>query len=117
MPDELPPTTLPTTSLTTPVPGPKEWWGARHTLALLGFLGFSTVYAMRVNLSVAIVAMVKSEAIANDTEPDADTCPYPEDWEGSSDAGNQVCGEIGKWIGGLKGWGRGQGRLKRLDLG
>ena len=34
------------------------WVGARHIFALLGFLGFVNVYAMRVNLSVAIVAMV-----------------------------------------------------------
>ncbi|CAG7835921.1 unnamed protein product [Allacma fusca] len=33
-------------------------WGARHTMALLGFWGFVASYAMRVNLSVAIVAMV-----------------------------------------------------------
>lgn len=68
---------------------PKEWWGARHTLAFLGFLGFATVYAMRVNLSVAIVAMVKSEAIANDTKNDSGACPFPDDWDDSSDAGNQ----------------------------
>ncbi|XP_046403298.1 putative inorganic phosphate cotransporter [Ischnura elegans] len=32
----------------------------RHILAFLGFLGFANVYAMRVNLSVAIVAMTNS---------------------------------------------------------
>ena len=31
---------------------------ARHVLAIMGFLGFVNVYAMRVNLSVAMVAMV-----------------------------------------------------------
>ena len=35
-------------------------WGKRHTFALLAFLGFANVFAMRVNLSVAIVQMVKS---------------------------------------------------------
>lgn len=35
-------------------------WGKRHTFALLAFLGFANVFAMRVNLSVAIVKMVKS---------------------------------------------------------
>ena len=34
-------------------------WGTRHTFTLLSFLGMANVYAMRVNLSVAIVAMVK----------------------------------------------------------
>lgn len=35
---------------------------ARYTFALLGFLGMANVYAMRVNLSVAMVAMVNSSA-------------------------------------------------------
>ena len=38
-------------------------WGARHTFAFLAFLGFLNVYAMRVKLSVAIVAMVNRTAI------------------------------------------------------
>ena len=32
---------------------------ARYVLAFLSFLGFANVYALRVNLSVAIVGMVK----------------------------------------------------------
>lgn len=32
---------------------------ARHILGFLGFLGLANVYAMRVNLSVSIVAMVR----------------------------------------------------------
>lgn len=35
-------------------------WGTRHTLAVLGFLGFASSYSMRVNLSIAIVSMVNS---------------------------------------------------------
>ena len=35
-------------------------FGKRHTLAILGCIGFSNVYALRVNLSVALVAMVNS---------------------------------------------------------
>ncbi|XP_060523249.1 sialin [Cylas formicarius] len=35
---------------------------SRHILGILGFLGFANVYAMRVNLSVAIVAMVNNTA-------------------------------------------------------
>jgi len=38
-------------------------FGARHVLVLLAFVGFFNVYAMRVNLSVAIVAMVNNTAI------------------------------------------------------
>ena len=33
-------------------------WGTRHTFSLLACLGFANIYAMRVNLNVAIVAMV-----------------------------------------------------------
>ncbi|XP_076047077.1 putative inorganic phosphate cotransporter isoform X2 [Oratosquilla oratoria] len=53
-------------------------YGQRHVLALLGFLGFFMVYAMRVNLSVAIVAMVKSDRHRNTIRlPANDSCPAP----------------------------------------
>jgi len=61
------------------IPDRKECWGARHTLVLLGFLGFANVYAMRVNLSVTIVAMVNHTAIPHVNQTDVDICPEPTD--------------------------------------
>lgn len=46
----------------------------------MGFLGFSCVYAMRVNLSVAIVAMVaKNVTYSANTNDSQLACPYPDD--------------------------------------
>ena len=47
---------------------------ARFVVGFMGFLGLALVYAMRVNLSVAIVAMV------NNTQPEvnvSDVCRFP----------------------------------------
>ncbi|CAG0925036.1 unnamed protein product, partial [Notodromas monacha] len=44
-------------------------WTARATFILLGSLGFFNVYAMRVNLSIAIMSMVKSGGSSGNFTP------------------------------------------------
>ncbi|XP_028173532.1 putative inorganic phosphate cotransporter [Ostrinia nubilalis] len=56
-----------------PVEETTGWIKSRTVLGIMGFLGFANVYAMRVNLSVAIVAMINStEVPSNET---LDVCP------------------------------------------
>lgn len=45
----------------------------------MGFVGFANVYAMRVNLSVAIVAMVNNTAIPHTNITEVDVCQTPVD--------------------------------------
>lgn len=45
---------------------------ARYILAVMSFFGFVIVYALRVNLSMAIVAMVSNSS--NETDHDVSTC-------------------------------------------
>lgn len=47
-------------SLAKPPPEVGTWWSTRYCLGYLAFLGFVNVYALRVNLSVAILSMVNS---------------------------------------------------------
>lgn len=49
-------------------------YGVRHTLTILSFLAFFNVYAMRVNLSIALVAMVNSST-SQSNETDDKECP------------------------------------------
>ena len=80
---------------------PVPWWTSfRLALAIVGFFGFVNLYALRVNMSVAMVCMVNQTAIkldmqdeialadpANDTNSN-DTYGMTEDDDGT------VCGVI-----------------------
>ena len=69
----------------------KPWIPARYVMTMLGFLGFFNLYALRVNLSVAIVAMVDNSEKPADTAvalADSDTCPT---MNASSADGKKVC--------------------------
>lgn len=72
---------------------PPRCCSARFNLAFLMFLGFTVVYGLRVNLSVAMVAMV------NSTDPDPDgnhsvtnACPPPSGRENTSNNFQQPAG-------------------------
>ena len=56
-------------------------WNVRDTLALLGCLGMTVMYAVRVNLSVAIIAMAGKDDISttNTTNTSMEACPRPID--------------------------------------
>jgi len=63
---------------------------ARHVLAIWAFLGFVNVYCMRVNLSVALVAMVNSTTAKNSST--ANECPDPN--AGSNTTSSSKVGEF-----------------------
>ncbi|KAL7642913.1 UNVERIFIED_CONTAM: hypothetical protein RMT77_006202 [Armadillidium vulgare] len=69
-------------------------WGARHTLSLMLFLAFSCDYALRVNLSVAIVAMVNDTSSPTDNTSTSDQCPYPDDQNNDDHYGGSRNGEF-----------------------
>ncbi|XP_018325096.1 putative inorganic phosphate cotransporter isoform X2 [Agrilus planipennis] len=53
------------------------WWGTRHTVTFMLFLGMANAYIMRTNMSVAIVAMVNHTGLlmlnSNSTDNKTDT--------------------------------------------
>ena len=48
-----------------------KWPSTRFSLALLGWIGFALVYAMRVNLSIAIVKMVEEPPLKHNRANEA----------------------------------------------
>ncbi|KAM4725874.1 sialin isoform 2-T2 [Anableps anableps] len=72
---------------------PPQCCSARLNLAVLMFLGFSVVYGLRVNLSVAMVAMVNTTDPAGDRNASANpACPLPSGPENTSRALRQPDG-------------------------
>ncbi|EEB16556.1 sialin, putative [Pediculus humanus corporis] len=57
------------------------YYPRRYVVALMAFLGFCNVYAMRVNLSVAIVAMTTNKTVTNETG----TYVLPAEYDWSTD--------------------------------
>lgn len=53
----------------------KECWGARHTLAIMAFFGLAVEYSLRVNLSIAIVAMAGTTDVPDVSNSTDDICP------------------------------------------
>ncbi len=56
-------------------------FGARHTLAIMGFLGTTSVYFSRIDLSIAIVAMVGRESSSGKVRRNETICPRDIDLE------------------------------------
>ncbi|CAL4116671.1 unnamed protein product [Meganyctiphanes norvegica] len=74
-------------------------WGVRHTLALMGIMGVTCAYSMRVNLSIGIVAMVGKQNVSNDSTA-MDVCPAG---NSSSEDGDAEEGEF-NWDSKTQGW-------------
>lgn len=53
---------------------PRAWFGVRHVVTFLLFLGMANAYTMRTNMSVAIVAMIDHSALDKDPTVPDDEC-------------------------------------------
>lgn len=58
------------------IPREANRFGKRHVLLILGLLGFTNVYALRVNLSVALVAMVNSTYTNGNSQTNSHECSH-----------------------------------------
>uniref|UniRef100_UPI00358F7DEC sialin-like isoform X2 n=1 Tax=Myxine glutinosa TaxID=7769 RepID=UPI00358F7DEC len=72
----------------------------RHVLAFISFLGFSIVYALRVNLSVAMVVMVNHTSSSETTN--SKVCPVP--WHNVSQPAVAPKGPQYNWDSKTQGW-------------
>ncbi|XP_042882848.1 putative inorganic phosphate cotransporter [Penaeus japonicus] len=53
----------------------RECWAARYTFTLMAFLGLAVEYSLRVNLSIAIVAMAGTSEVNATANASQDACP------------------------------------------
>ncbi|XP_060085023.1 sialin-like [Ylistrum balloti] len=57
---------------------PSKGYGARHTFTILSFIGYFHLYALRFNISIAIVAMVNhTDTFSNTNVTEVSECPDP----------------------------------------
>ena len=79
----------PEVKIVKPPPGFGTWISARYGLSYLAFFGFVNVYALRVNLSVAILSMVNSSYLVPTNHANtSDVCPA------SPNQANHIGGEF-----------------------
>ncbi|XP_063598721.1 putative inorganic phosphate cotransporter isoform X1 [Penaeus indicus] len=69
----------------------RECWAARYTFALMAFLGLAVEYSLRVNLSIAIVAMAGTSEVNATTNASQDVCPL---WNDTDSGGKITEGEF-----------------------
>ncbi|XP_027217377.2 sialin isoform X2 [Penaeus vannamei] len=72
--------------------GARECWAARYTFALMAFLGLAVEYSLRVNLSIAIVAMAGTSEVSATSNASQDVCPLTNN--GTDSGGKQTEGEF-----------------------
>nr|XP_045598157.1 sialin-like isoform X1 [Procambarus clarkii] len=65
-----------------------EGWGVRHTLTAVSCLGVAIQFAMRMNLSIAIVAMVGIRVSNTTNKTFDDTCPLPDNGGNNDTSGD-----------------------------
>ena len=67
--------------------GVPNYYSWRWALAMIGIWGFCFVYAVRINMSMAIVCMVKEENINNTNDDNATTLSPDEEKCGTLEGG------------------------------
>ncbi|KAG8180929.1 hypothetical protein JTE90_013935 [Oedothorax gibbosus] len=82
---------------------PRCYFPKRYIVVILGFLGMFNTYAMRVNLSVAMVAMVNTTSDSNKSRV-SDECPAPSNANETHGGGAETKGDRYDWSPEMQGW-------------